>query len=130
MAVSKIIDRLTLGTWLKTNIDDFNSCYVIAIKGTKNKADTIDVDKVSRISFELGIDSGIKNEPLPIGRVNIGFKDVSTVSDSLKGKIGGALASRIPSEFYIRATSVDVDMREVKSGTVSISVNLNSLKLD
>lgn len=131
MAVSKIIDRLTLGTWLKTSIDGLNSCYVIAIKGKKSKNDEIDPNNIVRVSFELGIDCGIKNKPLTIGRVNVNFKDIITTDSELNGIVASALASKIPSEFYIRAVSIlTTDMREIKEGSVNISVNVNPLKLD
>ena len=129
MAVSKILSKLTLGQWLKTDIGNSNYCYLIAVKGQKKEKDTIDPKDVRRITFELGIDSGIKNEPLTIQRVNLNYNDVISTNSPLNGIAQGVRLQNVPNEFYIKAVSVDDGLKEITSGTVSIELNLNSIKL-
>lgn len=129
MAVSKIIEKITIGDWKKTDIDSLNSCYLIAVKGDKQASDEIDPKDIIRISFEIGIDCGITNKPMTINRVNISFKDIISPNNELNNKVAFALLTNIPSEFYIRVIAIDDGKKQIEEGSVNISINTNPLKL-
>lgn len=131
--LTQIMKRVKLGTWFKTDIDNFNSCYLIAIKDVKGKTDTIDPKDLKKIIFDLGIDSGITDVPLPIGRVTLNFEDVLTPESELNGKAASFRLTNIPSEFYIKAVSIIINdngvSKQVTEGEVALNVNINSLNI-
>ena len=129
MALSKIISKLTLGQWLQTDIDGFNYCYLIAVKGTKQDGDVVDPKDVRRIVFEIGIDCGVNGKPLTIQRVNINFNDEISPNNELNDLVRGVKLANIPNEFYIKAVSVDDGKKEITSGNVAIEINVNSMQL-
>jgi len=129
MALSNIISKITLGEWLQTDSDNFNYCYLIAIKGTKQEGDTIDPKDVRRITFELGIDCGISQKPLTIQRFTINFNDEISPNNELNDIARGVRLTNIPNEFYIKVVSVDDGKKEIAEGTVAIEINMNSMQL-
>lgn len=129
MALSKIISKLTLGQWLQTDIDGFNYCYLIAVKGTKQASDTIDPKDVRRITLEIGIDCGVVGKPLTIQRVNINFNDEISPNNELNDLVRAVRLTNVPNEFYIKVVSVDDGKKEITEGSVSIEINVNSMQL-
>lgn len=129
MALSKIISKLTLGQWLQTDIDGFNYCYLIAVKGTKQASDTIDPKDVRRITMEIGIDCGVTGKPLTIQRVNINFNDEISPNNELNDLVRAVRLTNVPNEFYIKVVSVDDGKKEITEGSVSIEINVNSMQL-
>lgn len=129
MALSKIITKITLGEWLKTDIDGFNYCYLIAVKGTKKEGDAIDPKDVKRIVFEIGIDCGVESKPLTIQRVNLNFIDPISPNNELNDLVRGVRLTNIPNEFYIKVVSIDDGIKEITSGKASIEININSMQL-
>ena len=126
--VKNIISIMNIDkSWQKVSIDG-NDYYLIAIKEQKKEKDDIDSSTVKRIRFEIAIDSGIKNKPLTIQYVNLDFSDMTSGNND---KIT-AFAKMVnqPKEFYIRPVSImDDKLQEIRSGRVSISINVNSMDL-
>lgn len=131
MALSKIIEKITLGEWLETDLDDQSYAYLIAIKAASaQEGDVIAPKDVRQIIFELGIESGVANKPLTIQRVVLNFNDEISPDNDLNEIARGAKLTHLPGDkIYIKAISVDNGKEEIKSGTVNISVNINSMKL-
>jgi hypothetical protein len=131
MALSKIIEKITLGQWLETDLDDQNYAYLIAVKATQaQEGDVVAPKDVRNIIFELGIESGVTNKPLTIQRVVLNFNDEISPNNELNEIARGAKLAHLPGDkIYIKAISVDNGKEEIKSGTVNISVNINSMKL-
>lgn len=131
MALSKIIEKITLGQWLETDLDDQNYAYLIAVKATQaQEGDVVAPKDVRNIIFELGIESGVTNKPLTIQRVVLNFNDEISPNNDLNEIARGAKLTHLPGDkIYIKAISVDNGKEEIKSGTVNISVNINSMKL-
>lgn len=129
MALTKILEKVTLNTWFKTNIDDFNYCYLVAKKEEKQPTDAVDSKKVNKINLVLGIDSGVENHPIIISRITLSFTD-SYYNDSVIDKqVVYAQLTNIPSSFYIKVVSVEDETKQYTQGNVSISISTNGLKL-
>ena len=129
MAVTQIINKVTLGQWLSTDIGTDNYCYLIAKKEAKGANDTIDPAKVVRIALAIGIDSGVTNHPIIVQRVNLSFNDAQYMDAEIDKKIVFTKLANIPSNFYIKVLSVDDGQKEITSGSVAISVSTNAMKL-
>ena len=131
MALSKIIEKITLGEWLETDLDNQSYAYLIAVKATQaQEGDIVAPKDVRNIIFELGIESGVTNKPLTIQRVVLNFNDEISPNNELNDIARGAKLTHLPGDkIYIKAISVDNGKEEIKSGTVNISVNINSMKL-
>lgn len=129
MAVTQIINKVTLGQWLQTDIGTDNYCYLIAKKESKSVSDIIDCDKVVRIALAIGIDCGFNSHPLIVQRVNLSFNDANYMDEMLDKKVVFAKLSNIPSNFYIKVLSVDDGQKEITSGSVAISISTNAMKL-
>ena len=129
MALTKILDKIALNTWYKTDIDDFNYCYLVAKKEAKQASDIIDSKDVNKLTFVLGIDSGIENHPIIIYRKTLSFADAYYNDPAIDKQVVFAQLTNIPSSFYIKILSVEGSIKEYTSGNVSISVSTNGLKL-
>lgn len=131
MALSKIIEKITLGEWLETDLDNQSYAYLIAVKATQaQEGDVVAPKDVRNIIFELGIESGVTNKPLTIQRVVLNFNDEISPNNELNEIARGAKLTHLPGDkIYIKAISVDNGKEEIKTGTVNISVNINSMKL-
>lgn len=130
MALTTIGSIINLGSdWAKVDLGDLNSFYLIGIKESKGETDTIDPKDVKRLSFEVGIESGITNKYLTIGYLTLNFDEI-TSSDAELNKIT-AMARYIgyPSTFYIRPTEICTDKERFTEGICTLSININSVKL-
>lgn len=130
MALTNISSVITLGSdWSSVSLGDYNSFYLIGIKESKGADDTIDPKDVKRLSFEVGIESGITNKYLTIGYLTLNFDEI-TSSDAELNKVT-AMARYIgyPSTFYIRPTEIYTDKERFTEGTCTLSVNINTVKL-
>lgn len=128
--VKNIISIMNIDkNWQKVSIDG-NDYYLIAIKEQKKEKDDIDSSTVKRIRFEIAIDSGIKNKPLTIQYVNLDFSDMTSGNNEINKITAFAKMVNQPKEFYIRPVSImDDKLQEIRSGRVSISINVNSMDL-
>lgn len=125
MAVSALSTTIVLGSdWHKVSLGSEHSFYLAAVKEQKGSNDTIDPQKVKRISFELGVDMGV-TKPLSIGFLTLNFDDV-TSSDIEVNKITAMIKGvGYPTDFQIRPTQIYTDDNVChKEGTTSIGVNL------
>ena len=127
--VSNIISRLKLQDWREVNLKSFNDCYIIAIKDKSFKKDTVNVDCVNKITFELGIDCGIKNNPLTISYFTLDFNDITSGNNELNKITAFTRLVNIPNTFYIRAVAIQTDNGQIDKGETSISVNVNAIDL-
>ena len=125
MAVKNLIGQIcTDDGWQLVNNPN-KDFYLIAIKGTKAKNDTIDPANVKRIKFEIGVDSGIEGKPITVGYVALNFDEV-TSSDADLNRITAFTRLVYPTAFYIRVVSLYDAKGEVKGKAVtSISININ-----
>lgn len=131
MALSKIIEKITLGEWLETDLDDQSYAYLIAVKASSaQEGDVVAPKDVRQIVFELGIESGVTNKPLTIQRVVLNFNDEISPNNELNEIARGAKLTHLPGDkIFIKCVSLDDGKRQIKDGTVNISVNINSMKL-
>lgn len=131
MAVRNILSKLRVDkNWVSVKLIE-NDFYLIAIKEEKDKKrDTIDSKDISRVIFEIGIDSGIKNNPLTIQYLTVNFEDITSGNNELNGITGFIRVLNFPKTFYIRPSSViDKTGKAYKEGEISISVNINEFDL-
>ena len=114
--IVKVFDKIDLdkSVFRKVDLKTFNDFYLIGID-----SDSLDIDS---ITFEVAIDSGVKNKPLILPNIKLDFKDF----------VSGVRILNHPSEFYIRPIQViDKEKFEVhKSGNFDIEININALNLD
>ena len=89
----------------------------------------IDVKKVRLISLELGIDSGIENKPITIGRVTLNFGEETSSDPEINSRTAFTFLSRVPDVFYIRPISIDDGSKRYTDGSVSIGINVNAFKI-
>lgn len=133
MAVTEIIERIIMdGSWAAVDLDTFTSTYVIALKDTISEEDTIDPADVQKITFELGIDSGLVDpiRPITIGRFTINFNDESSSDAEVNAITAFKLVKNIPTQFYIRPVSISTgDTEDETTGSTSIIINVNALDL-
>lgn len=130
MSVTNIIKKVKLNNeWLSVNLGNHNDFFLIAIKGNKEKKDTIDPKDIIKVRFEIGIDSGIKDRPLTIQFVTLNFNDVTSSSNDLNKITAFIKIMNNPSQFYIRPVSIDTVDKTLTSGDVAISVNVNAVNL-
>ena len=126
-----IINKLKLdGTWIKVSVND-NSFYLIAIKekAKKLKEKEIESNKVNKIYFELGIDSGIKDKPITINRISLDFNDETSEDTDINLITAFTRVQGLPKEFYIRPTKIvtynSIAYTENIETTISVKVNID-----
>lgn len=129
MALTKILEKVTLNTWFKTDIENFNYCYLVAKKEEKQDADVVDSKKVNKINLVIGIDSGVENHPIIISRVTLTFTDAYYNDPIIDNQVVFAQLTNIPSSFYIKVVSVEDTQMQYNEGSVAISISTNGLKL-
>ena len=107
----------------------FNDCYIIAVKEDAGKKDIINPETIKIITFEIGIDSGIKNKPITISRFSLNFNEI-TSSDEMLNKITAfTRLLNIPNSFYLRPISIDDGIKTINKGEVAIAININPVNL-
>lgn len=130
MGATNIIDSIVLdGEWQQVDNEGYNNFYVIGVKEDAQVTDTIDVKKVRLISLELGIDSGIENKPITIGRVTLNFGEETSSDPEINSRTAFTFLSRVPDVFYIRPISIDDGSKRYTDGSVSIGINVNAFKI-
>lgn len=106
-----------------------NDCYIIAVKEDAGKKDTINPETIKIITFEIGIDSGVKNKPITISRFSLNFNEI-TSSDEMLNKITAfTRLLNIPNNFYLRPISIDDGVKTIHKGEVAIAININPVNL-
>lgn len=129
--VQTLISKLKLdNNWIKVNLND-DSFYLIAIKEKvkKLKDKEIQSNKVDKIYFEIGIDSGIKDKPITINRISLDFNDETSEDTDINSITAFNRFQGFPKEFYIRAIKIvtydsTVYSKDVETA-IAIKVNLN-----
>lgn len=128
--IKKILDNLTINSdWIKVSLEEYNNCYLIAIKDLTETTGFIPSANIKRIRFEVGIDSGITNKPVTISYFNVNFEDITSGNNEVNKLTAFTRLAGFPNEFYLRVSSVQQDFDEVTSGKVAISLNVNMLKV-
>lgn len=128
--IKKILDNLTINSdWIKVSLEEYNNCYLIAIKDLTETTGFIPSANIKRIRFEVGIDSGITNKPVTISYFNVNFEDITSGNNEVNKLTAFTRLTGFPNEFYLRVSSVQQDFDEVTSGKVAISLNVNMLKV-
>lgn len=123
--VTSILSRIKLNnTWVTVDAENFDTCYFIAVKETAAKTDTINPEDIKIITFEIGIDSGIKDKPITVSRFAINFNDY-TSSDEETNKLTGFAKLNVPGSFYIKPVSMDDGKKTITTGEVAIALNIN-----
>lgn len=128
--VNNLFEYLEIdGTWYEADLTNIHNCYLIAIKNDSTEDDTLDVNKVTKIGLELGIESGIKvddvDKPLTIQRVILNFED-ETSSDEYTNKISAFIKlTGLPTKLYIKPIFIDIDEIRHFEGSTSISINIS-----
>ena len=129
--LSKILTRTKIDNiWRKVDLKKCNACYLIAIKEKETKKDTINVESVKKLRFELGIESGIEGKPITIQYINLDFNDITSGNNEINKITAFTRLTGLPNDFYIRLTAIDDGTKEFKTGETAISVNINALDLN
>ena len=129
MAAKNIYGNINFNNlWTKVTLTH-NDFYLIAIKEEKYETDVIDSQDAKNLTFEIGIDSGIKDNPLTIQYVTIYFEDITSGDNELNKITGFTRLANFPDVFYIRPVSINDGTKNIREGEVSISVNINEFDL-
>lgn len=124
--ITSILSRIKLNSeWVTVDMSSFNDCYAIAVKETAGKTDTINPETIKIITFEIGIDSGIKNKPITISRFSLNFNELTSSDEETNKLTAFAKLSGLPSNFYIRPLSMDDGKKTITTGEVAIALNIN-----
>lgn len=127
--VKNILGKIKLdNTWVTVDIGDFNSCYMIGIKENKAVSDTIDPQSIQLITFEIGIDSGIKDKPITISRFSLNFDELTSSDESINQITAFVKLTNLPNIFYLKAVSM-YNGTTLKTGETTIGLNVNPLNL-
>ena len=129
MALTKILNKVSLNTWYETNIENFNYCNIVVKKETKAASDIVDSSKIVRVAIGLGADSGVAGHPIIIQRINLSFNDADYGDPVIDKQVIFAQLKNIPSSFYIKVLSVDDGKKPYTSGDVSLSISTEGVKL-
>lgn len=112
--IINIFDKIDLdkSTFRKIDLKSFNDFYLIGIDN--------DAHDINSITFEIAIDSGVKNKPLILPNIKLEFKN----------SMGSVRVLNHPSEFYIRPIQVeDKELSIHKKGKFNVEININALNL-
>ena len=114
--------QLTLGT-------NLHSVYLIAIKDTKVDGDTIDADKITKLVFEIAIDSGISGKPVTIENVTLDFNTCTSSDEEISKITAFTRLLNLPSNISIRCIGIQTETEQLKEGFVS-SIDINVSPID
>ena len=93
------------------DLKEFNDFYLIGIKDDEN---------VKSITFEVAIDSGVKNKPLILPNIKLEFNR----------NVDGVRILNHPNQFYIRPVQIITKSLEAKTnGKFNVEINVNALNL-
>lgn len=94
------------------DLKELNDFYFIGIRGN---------DNIKSVTFEVAIDSGVKNKPLMLPNIKLEFNR----------NVDGVRVLNHPSQFYIRPVQVITKSLEAKTaGKFDVEVNINAVNLD
>lgn len=129
--VKSILSKIKLdNNWVSVDIGNYNDCYVILVKESIGKKDTINPKDIQTISFELGIDSGIKNKPITISRFSINFSEMTSRDEDVNSITGFTKLQNIPSNFYVRPIAMyNNNNNRIDKGDVNIALNIHPVDL-
>ena len=125
MAVTKIINSLDSTTgWTTTSEFGGKPAFIIAVKGTKTASDSLDIDDITKITLGFGIDSGITNQPVIVGRVVLDFTMFSSDDESTNKRTALSQIGVLPSDIYIKVLGIQTRMAEYTEFDVPIEINI------
>lgn len=91
------------------DLKEFNDFYLIGIKNDET---------IKSITFEVAIDSGVKNKPLMLPNIKLEFNR----------NVDGVRILNYPNQFYIRPVQIITKSLEAKtSGKFDVEINANAL---
>lgn len=111
--IVKVFNNINLdkNSFREVNLKDFNDFYLIGITN----------DDIKSITFEVAIDSGVKNKPLLLPNIKL----------DLEREVSATRVLNYPNEFYIRPIQViNKDNEIIKTGIFNVEININALNLD
>jgi hypothetical protein len=131
MRAKKILKKINLnGKWTKVNLFKYNDFYLSAIKAEKvGKKDTLDMNCVQRIRFEVAVESGKKGCPFTIGYLTLNFNEISSSNVELNKITALTKVMGYPSTFYIRPIDMTGERSVVTEGVTSVAVYVSELRL-
>lgn len=126
MATTQIVTELdTSKGWLEaTNVTGNSGCYVIAIKEAKTASDAFDIANLKYIVLEVGIDSGITNNPITLTRLKLNFTDETSSDASLNAKTALGRLTQMPATIYLKPIAFADETKEYTSGKMPVSINV------
>lgn len=102
---------LDKNSFRQVDLKEFNDFYLIGINN----------DNIKSITFEVAIDSGVKNKPLLLPNIKL----------DLEREVSATRVLNHPNQFYIRPIQIiNKDNEVIKTGTFNVEVNINALNLD
>ena len=123
--IAKIINNLDTSTWTPVdNITGAWGCYLIGVKGEPIDTDKINVNDLKYVVFEVGIDSGIEQNPITLTRIKLNFSEETSTDPILNSKTAIAKLTQMPARVYLKPISFADQTKEYTSGTVNVSVNV------
>lgn len=122
-----IIERANIDSgWAEFDVGDNRGTYLIAIKANEGNSDidALPLDKLRGMVVEVAIDSGMDGNPMPIQRCSFRFNEKLN-GDKINDLAALSQTSMLPrSKTYIRVVSFSDGVKEVKSGSMSVSINM------
>lgn len=126
--IKTIANKINLNTWIKIKLDKVNDCYLIAIKNQNKKLGDFEKD-LTKISFKLGLESGIKDNPIIIDSFTLNFLDQTSDNESVDKITAFKRLLNIPNEFYIKAFKAEQNEAITNEGSLNVTLNINELDL-
>ena len=117
-------------SWSKVDLGGLHSFYLIGIKDSNISEGAIDAKDVTQLGFEIGIESGITDVYLPIGYLNLNFKEFTSNDSSVNEKTALSRYLNYPDVFYIKPVEICTDKEIFTSGSTNIFVKINTVKLN
>lgn len=146
MAVRNLLEYIELdGAWVEADLEDIKIAFIAAIKLDSEAAEeieldgedefNIDVDKITKVGLELGIDVGFGVEgedsesqvaPVTTQILILDFKETTSRDEETNKATAFTKLIGMPSTLYIKPLFVDVDEKRIYEGIAPIEINLSN----
>ena len=129
--VTNIMDGIDLSDdWVDIELESgTHTAYVIAIKEQPIGSETINVEDIVSIMFEIAIETGIEDKFITIKRACPNFNEITSSDEATNKATAFVQLLNLPTKFKIKASAINTKSSVFTTGTTSIDVNLNPLNL-
>lgn len=135
--MQKLLTEISLdGKWTEVTNENDSIIYFIALKNAAAKAiiklaktdEAIDPSLVSRLTLEVGVESGVDGKYLTVDGIQLNFDEYTSSEEDLNKMSAVATRRGYFSKFYIRPTKIETkDGKTYTKGKSALSLNINLL---